>query len=345
MTSGISNGIKENVSLKPLTTFRIGGKARFFCLINNIEDLKKATNFAKENKLEIFILGGGSNILVADEGFSGVVIRMNILGTEIKKSADGTQVSVGAGVSWDEFVGEMVLKNIYGLENLSLIPGSVGAAPIQNIGAYGKEVKDFIDSVEVFDIKNLKEVKLSNKDCNFSYRDSIFKKEDGKNLVITRVNFLLNGNFNPDITYKDLKDYFLGKEPEITPFKLRQAVISIRKGKLPDLKVYGTAGSFFKNPIIDEDLTRSLLGNYPNIPNWRDRDGKTKVSAGFLIDKVCGLGKEQVGDACVWEKQNLVLINKGEAMAKDVLELSGKIKKCVKEKTGINLEQEVQFIS
>ncbi len=345
MLTDLSNGMQENVSLKSLTTFRIGGQARFFCLINNIEDLKKATLFAKDKGLNIFVLGGGSNILVSDDGFDGLVVKIDIEGIEIKEQGEDFSVSVGAGVVWDNFVEEMVSKEIFDLENLSGIPGSVGAAPIQNIGAYGKEVKEAILSVEVFDLENLKEIKLSNEECQFSYRDSIFKKKEGKKLVVTKVNFLLKKIFSPDISYKDIKEYFSGRDLEVTPLNLREAVISIRKNKLPDLEMYGSAGSFFKNPIIDETLAVSLLKTYPNVPNWKDYSGKTKISAAFLIDKVCGFGHESVGDASVWEKQNLVLINKGNGTAKDVLDLAERIQNCVKEKTGLNLEREVQFIS
>lgn len=356
--------IKEKVSLAPYTTFRIGGPARFCGSVTTEDELVEACAFAREKGLLIFILGGGSNVLINDRGYDGLVIKMEIEGiTEVtsdkaqvesgKKESDGAGVaseggvviSVGAGVQWDTLVEYAVERGLYGLENLSAIPGTVGAAPVQNIGAYGAEVSDTILLVRAFDTQTSTFVELTNAECNFSYRDSIFKKEKGR-YVITRVDFALQKGGSVNIAYKDVKEYFAKKNvsaPSLS--KVREAIIDIRWGKLPDWKLWGTAGSFFKNPIIGADTFTELAKKYPGLPGYPEPDGRMKVSLGWILDKVCTMKGFCEGNACVYEKQALVLIAKPGATAEEVVKLAQNIMTAVKEKTGIDIEGEVEWVN
>lgn len=335
--------MQENVKLAPYTTFRIGGEARYFVTVSNLEDLKSAVIFAREKELPILPLGGGSNLLISDDGFNGVVIKIEIGGIDFKKKNNKVLVSVGAGLIWDDFISDLVSKEISGLENLSFIPGSVGASPVQNIGAYGVEVSNFIQAVEVFNTKTLTNEVLTNAECDFSYRESIFKKIDGRDLIVVKVFFDLFDVFKPNLSYKELNDYLLSND-NLSPSVLRNAVIAIRKNKLPSIIDVGSAGSFFKNPIISSNSLSYLLDNYPKLPNWDCGEGNFKVSAAYLIDKICDAKKFSVGDVKVWQKQALVLVNENNASFNDVNLLAEKIEKSVKEKTGIILEREVQII-
>jgi UDP-N-acetylmuramate dehydrogenase len=364
--------IIEGKPLADFTTFRIGGKARFFCAVENKEDLQEAVSFAKEKSVQIFILGGGSNILVSDKGFEGLVVKVDIKGIEElekpKSSAPakaetlkalvperkahraGNQEDVficaGAGENWDDFVGWAVSNGYGGLENLSLIPGTVGATPVQNIGAYGVEVGDLIESVEVFDIKENTFKKLSHKECSFSYRDSVFKHEKGR-YVIASVLFKLKKNTTPDISYKDLVELFKNKQkPSIA--EVRAAVIAIRTAKLPDLSKVGTAGSFFKNPVISKEKYLELKERYPELPSFAESakggDGRVKVPLAWIIDKICGLKGKKYGKAGIHDTQALVIVNHGGATYEDVEKVAREVEKSVKEKTGIEIEREVIMV-
>jgi UDP-N-acetylmuramate dehydrogenase len=380
--------IVKGKSLASLTTFRIGGQAKFFCAIENKEDLQEAVDFAQEKSLPIFILGGGSNILVSDQGFDGLVVKIDIKGIEVVSTEADTSfgglldesvdsclaepsgrvrgmgnrgiawrknvyvkvyqndrfilVRARAGENWDDFVGWTVSNGYGGLENLSLIPGTVGAAPVQNIGAYGVEVGDLIESVEVFDIKENTFKKLSHKECGFSYRDSIFKHEKGR-YVITLVIFKLKKNAKSDISYKDLLELFKNKQnPSID--EVRNAIISIRTSKLPDLRKVGTAGSFFKNPIISKEKYLELKEKYPELPNFPEADGRIKVPLAWIIDKVCGLKGKKFGKAGIHETQALVIVNHGGATYEEVEKVAREVETLVKEKTGIEIEREVIMV-
>jgi UDP-N-acetylmuramate dehydrogenase len=337
--------IEENVPLFPHTTFRIGGPARFFCEVNKEEDVLEALNFAKEKSLPVFVLGGGSNILVSDLGFDGLVMRNMIKGVEVENSL----VTVGAGEDWDKFVETSINKNMYGLENLSLIPGTVGAAPVQNIGAYGVEVADYIEKVSAIRISDSNKVIFSKAECNFSYRDSFFKRNTGQ-YVITSVTFSLKNISEVNISYPDLKKFFSESDVnKITPKYVRDAVISIRRRKLPDVdggeNKYGTAGSFFKNPVITKEHFESLKSKYPGIPSFpTSKEGSIKVPAGWILDHVCGFKGYSHGPVGVYKDQALVIVTERDAKAKDVKDLADSMSKAVKEHTGIDLEPEVQFI-
>lgn len=340
--------IAENIPLQNLTTFRIGGTARFFVAVKTLDDIKEAVLFAQKNNLPIFILGGGSNVLISDKGFSGLVIKNEIEGIEAREvEASLTEVVVGAGVEWDHFVEYAVSHRLYGIENLSLIPGSVGGAPVQNIGAYGSEVKDTISWVETIDMTTGESKTFSQQECVFKYRDSYFKKPEGKNYIITRVAFRLSRQGMLNIQYKDIAEYIKNNnltESDITLQKVRDMVIAIRTTKLPNIKELGTAGSFFKNPIIEKSAYEMLLTQYPTLPHYGVDDTHVKIPAAWMLDNLCGFKGYRDGNVGVYKNQALVLVNFGGASFDAVHSLAQKMIACVKEKTQIELEKEVQII-
>ena len=338
--------IQQHVLLKEYTTFKTGGFARLFCVASSRDELLEAIRFASEEKVPFYIFGGGSNVLVSEKGFDGLVIKIVTQGIVFENvDADFVLMKVEAGVLWDQCVQDAVENNVYGLENLSLIPGTVGAAPIQNIGAYGMEAADAIDSVEVFNIETNTFEKLSKENCHFGYRDSIFKKEVGKKYIIVGVNFLLSKKAALKTDYKDIQEYFALNGGEITLASLREAIINIRTKKLPELTTIGTAGSFFKNPIVKKEMIDTLQKDYPLIPIYEtDTPEYVKTSAAFLIDKVAGMKGLRIGDVGTYENQALVLVNYGNATGEDVFAFAQKIQDVVKAKTGIVLEMEVQTL-
>jgi len=331
--------IKRGVSLKKYNTFKLGGTASFFVSVKSLEELVESLKFAKQKKLKTFILGGGSNVLIEDKNFNGLVIRMEITGV----SYSGSLVKACAGENWDKFVLKTLKQKLYGLENLSGIPGSVGATPIQNVGAYGTDVSKFIKSVKVLDKKTLKTRVLSKKDCRFLYRDSFFKSNTGQRLVILEVEFSLKKNFKPNISYKDLASYFVKRAKPGAP-EVRAAVLSIRAKKFPNLRKYGTAGSFFKNPIISVSHFRTLKEKYSDIPGFKISTNKVKVPLAWILDKVCKLKGYKTKKVGLYKKQPLVLVNFGNAKHKDVLKLKQKIEKLVYKKTKIKIYPEVTFV-
>ncbi len=337
--------IDENILLKHLTTFKIGGLARYFCVAKSVADLKEATTFAKKAGVPIFVLGGGSNVLISDEGFHGLVIKMAIQGVKFEDDGNYVRAIVSAGESWDNFVSEAVKKGLWGVENLSGIPGTVGGAPVQNIGAYGVDVSETIESVEIFDTDNLGTRNLSADQCRFRYRDSLFKRPDGKDYIITKVSFRLAKEGKPNIFYKDLNKYFtLPGAPKSSIEEIRKAVLKIRSAKFPPLDKFGTAGSFFKNPIVDNGILEDLKKKFPEIPSFPTDDGLVKLPLAWILDKVCGsrgLKMEHVG---LYERQPLVLVNFGEASSHEVLVLADKVAMDVRDKIGIKIEKEVRAI-
>ncbi|MCC2630902.1 MAG: UDP-N-acetylenolpyruvoylglucosamine reductase, UDP-N-acetylmuramate dehydrogenase [Candidatus Paceibacter sp.] len=339
--------IEENISLKEFTTFGIGGKARYFVRIKEIQDLQIAIAFAHGHKVPIFVLGGGSNIVMSDEGFPGLVIKMEIDGVDVNPEKDGKViVSAGAGENWDLFVERMVQEGLFGIENLSLIPGTVGAAPVQNIGAYGAEVKNVIEWVEALDQETGVMRHFNNEECDFNYRMSIFKKPEGKKYVITRVGFALKKNGGLNISYRDIAEYIkTNNVTELSLLKVREIVIDIRTKKLPDLREYGTAGSFFKNPIIATSTYEELVTKHPHMPGFPTEKGNMiKVPAAWILDNLCGFKGHRDGTVGVYKNQALVLVNFGGAKATDIKKLAEKMIACVKDKTGIILEREVEYI-
>lgn len=337
--------MKENVPLAEFTTMKTGGSARFFFLVKNTDELRIAVIFAKENNLHFFVLGAGSNTIVADEGFNGVVIKIEIEGFAIDKHNENTiRVIVGAGVNWDDFVKASVKNNLYGIENLSAIPGTVGAAPVQNIGAYGAEVSDTIAWVDVFDTQSLENYTIGKEQCFFGYRDSIFKTKKGKECIITHVAFDLKKRGVLNINYQDVLYYFRESKEEVTLKSLRSAIVKIRNSKLPDVNEVYSSGSFFKNPVINIKKAKNLEEKYPGLKYFSVDNDNVKISAGWILDHICNVKNFKIGNASVYDKHALVLVNNKGKKTKDILFLAEKIFKEVKSKTGIELEREVNLL-
>ena len=282
--------------------------------------------------------------MISGAGFDGLVIKNELLGISEEDAGDCVRIIAGAGEDWDGLVKfSVVEKGLYGLENLSLIPGVVGASPVQNIGAYGVEAKDTIEWVELYNPISKKVERLNNAECNFGYRDSIFKHER-KNNIILRVAFLLKKKGVLAIEYKDVKNYFAGKASAPSLCNVRDAIIEIRKGKFPDLSKVGTAGSFFKNITIPKIEYNELLKKFPLMPAFPQADNNVKIPTAWILDNVCGFKGLRRGDVGVYEKQALVLLNFGNASAQQVKDLASEMIACVKEKTGLNISPEVEFV-
>lgn len=336
--------IEKNISLKPFNTFNVDAKAKYFAEVKNITKLKELLSNGDYNNERRLILGAGSNILFTKD-FDGIVIKLNNSEIQvISETEENVFIQVDAGVDWDSFVQYTIDNGLSGIENLSLIPGNVGAAPIQNIGAYGVEVKDVIESVNIILLEGLEEKTLSNAECNFDYRNSIFKKEFKNRVVITSVLFNFSKKKYVNLEYALLKNYFIEKsEAEITSENVRDAVISIRESKLPDPNKIGNAGSFFKNPIIEKERYEELKIEYPDLNGYPESNSKIKISAGWLIEK-CGLKGKRIGDVGVHKKQALVIVNYGNATGADVVEFSKMITSEVCIKFNIIIINEVNII-
>ena len=334
--------IQRDVSLKRYNTFGLDYRASCF---NTIKTEKEAISFLKEKKSSdepLLILGAGSNLLFIKD-FEGTIIHPEIEEVVIEEQKkEFITISSGAGILWDELVKWTVQQGLGGLENLSLIPGTVGASPVQNIGAYGVEVRETIEKVRTISISDGSIKEFSNEECRFSYRNSIFKDElKGKHLV-TRVFFKLNTQPKLKTEYGTLKEEVRKLGP-VSLNTVRRAVIKIRRNKLPDPQTIGNAGSFFKNPVIESSVADNLLSVYPDIPYYNDIPGHKKISAGWLIDQ-CGWKGKRIGNAGVHDKQALVLVNYGRASGKELLDLSIEIAKSVSDKFGIELQREVEVV-
>ena len=287
------------------------------------------------------VLGGGSNV-VLPATLPGATLLMNISGLTISDCTDqSTTITAGAGENWHNFVAWTLAQNLPGLENLALIPGTVGAAPIQNIGAYGAEVSDYLDFVEAFDCQEQAFVTLSRQECCFAYRDSYFKQNPGR-FIVTKVAVKLPKKWVPRLNYADLAKQFT-QTTAPTPQSIFDAVCQIRSNKLPDLKVIGNAGSFFQNPIVTDSTYEKLLSKHPQLVSYPDANGTRKLAAGWLIDQ-CGFKGYRLGPAGVYEKQALVLVNHGGANATDILNLAQKIQMTVQERFGIELHIEPNIL-
>jgi UDP-N-acetylmuramate dehydrogenase len=332
----------ENISLQPFNTFGVKVNTRYFLKFDKIADLQDIINKKYLQKKEFLILGGGSNYLFTED-FQGIVLHPEIKGKEIVGEDENcVYLKVGAGEDWDDLVKFSVENNCGGLENLSLIPGNVGACPVQNIGAYGVEVKDVITEVETVNLKNGEIRVFSNQECRFGYRDSIFKNELKNCYVVTRVIFRLEKNPRINVTYGRLCKLFDQADTEIKLRNVRDAVIKVRQEKLPDPEILGNAGSFFKNPVVSMTKAEELLIKYPGIPHYPFAD-KVKLAAGWLIDQAGWKGYRQ-GNVGVHENQALVLVNYGKATGKEILHLADKIKTSVSGKFTIRLEPEVNIV-
>ena len=335
--------IQENISLKPFTTFGIDKKAKFFTTVETLDELKAALLAAKEKQLPVFILGGGSNILLTRD-IEGLVIKLEIKGINlVKEEGDQLWVEVGAGEMWHELVLQSIAEDWAGLENLSLIPGTVGASPMQNIGAYGVEIKDVFDSLQAMHRETLEMQSFDAEACRFGYRESVFKQTFKDQFVITSVTFRLSKTPNFHLEYGAIREVLAANgidQPSIRA--ISDAVIQIRKSKLPDPKEIGNAGSFFKNPTIPNAQFDALKASYPSIPGYPSAEG-VKVAAGWLIEQAGWKGK-RIGEVGVHAKQALVLVNYGGGTGEEIKKLSEQIQASVYDKFGVQLQAEVNFI-
>ena len=333
----------SDYSLKKHHTFGTDATTKYYFEFTENEDLAGflATNHDWQN-WQILILGEGSNLLFVND-FQGLVINPNIPGIRIThEDLNNIWLEAGAGVVWDSLVEYAVFNDWGGIENLSLIPGKVGAAAVQNIGAYGMEIRNRIESVTGFDLETQTEYSIEVADCQYDYRNSIFKNQLKDRFIITSVVVKLDKFPEFILNYGDLKAE-TEKLGEINLRNLRQTVIRIREAKLPDPKVTGNAGSFFKNPVIDAQLAEQLLIAYPKMPHYPASEEKTKLAAGWMVEQ-CGWKGFRRGDAGVHEKQALVLVNYGNATGKEIYDLSEEIKQSVQQKFGVELEREVNVI-
>ena len=344
--------LRQNVSLAELTTLRIGGKARFFLSAESEIEIIEALNFAEENDLPVFIFGGGSNVLIADEGFAGLVLRINLKGIAITENQNEIiQIEAKAGEDWDAFCAFCVGEDLQGIECLSGIPGLVGGTPVQNVGAYGQEVSETIVKVRCFDRKNKTIVELSKAECGFAYRTSIFNTTQKNGFVVLSVTYALKKNAAPKIIYKDLQKYFGDRKPNLA--ETRRAVLHIRAAKSmviaandPNSK---SVGSFFKNPIVSNDKLASVEKTVnkigiETIPKFSFDAENVKIPAAWLIENsgfYKGFKYNRVG---LSENHALAVINRGGATANDVVRLKNLIQEKVFEKFQIKLEPEPIFV-
>jgi UDP-N-acetylmuramate dehydrogenase len=334
---------EKDFSLKKYNTFGLHVKARYYFEFTEEEDLPKFLSFFETwQQLPLLFLGGGSNLLFNGD-FNGLVIQSGIPGIKrLQEDRNHIWIETGAGENWDNFVSYCVNCHYGGVENLSLIPGNAGTAPVQNIGAYGVEVKDFVVAVKGFDLKTFQFREISAMECKFGYRDSIFKNELRNRFIVTSVIFRLDKFPEFKLNYGELKSEVekLGSE---NLRHLREAVISIRRRKLPDPENLGNAGSFFKNPVVMNDKALKMQSNFPDIPVYPAGDGCSKLAAGWLIEQ-CGWKGYREGDAGVHDRQALVLVNYGKATGGQLLALSHKIRKSVAERFSVELEPEVLVV-
>ena len=335
--------IKTNYPLQSLNTFGIKVNAMYYTEIDSAEQLPELIKNPVFSKNKVLILGGGSNILFT-KNYEGLVLHIKIHGTEfINEDDSSVLISVGGGMVWDDFVAYAVANNLGGIENLSAIPGSVGAAPVQNIGAYGVEVKNAIENVEGYDLERQQFLTFNKEECLFQYRNSLFKEQYRNSFVITRVFFRLSKAPHKLVThYGDLTKRLI-EFPEQNIAAMRKLITQIRESKLPDYRKTGNAGSFFKNPVLKNELALPLKEKYPDIPSFPDEKGKIKLSAAWLIDKA-GCKGIKLGHAGTHSKQALVLINSGSASGDEILKLAQHIQSTVKDRFGIMLEPEVNIL-
>jgi UDP-N-acetylmuramate dehydrogenase len=344
--------LQESVSLAPFTTLEVGGPARYFVKATSADEVEQAVGFAQQRKLSVFVLGGGSNLVVADRGWDGLVLQIGILRITKREKQSKALFEVGAGVAWDEFAAECVSRNCAGIECLSGIPGSVGGTPVQNVGAYGQEVSETIVSVLAFDLGNNKIREMDAAECGFGYRTSIFNTTERGRYIILRVTYALTPNGKPSLRYSDLQKYFAGRDGTPSMSETREAVRRIRasKGMLispgdPDSR---SAGSFFKNPVLSgaqhEELVRRAAERNLQVPSYPALSQQQKVSAAWLVEHSGfrkGYGNGRVG---ISNKHALAIVNRGGATAADIVALKDEIQARVEQTWGIRLEPEPVFI-
>jgi UDP-N-acetylmuramate dehydrogenase len=342
-----SVSIQQNIPLAPYTTLRIGGPARYFVQVHTEAELLEAVAFARERSLPIFVLGGGSNLLVSDSGFSGLVLHIAIHQPVASVTRDSfLYETVPAGIEWNDFVLSICEQGISGIECLAGIPGSVGGTPVQNVGAYGQEVSETIASVRALDLETLGFVELSNQQCGFAYRRSIFNTTHRGRYIVTAVTFRFDPDAKPHLTYADLTLHFGSTQP--TPIEIYFAVRDIRhsKGMLlvegdPDCR---SAGSFFKNPIVDSSVIDRIASTLDiaeeKIPHWPADNNRIKLPAAWLLERSGFIKGYAMGNAGISSRHTLALINRGDATSADITALRDTIRATVQQRFGILLEQE-----
>lgn len=340
----------ENVPLAPYTTFRIGGPARWFAEAATEEDVAEAVRFAREGNLPLFVLGGGSNLLVADSGFPGLALHIALRGIAVSRDGEKAVFSAAAGEEWDGLAARAVQEGYAGVECLSGIPGSVGGTPVQNVGAYGQEVSETIVSVRVLDRSNHAFVTLANSECGFGYRKSILNTTERDRYIVTRVDYALDRNRAPAIRYRDLEAYLKGRKPTLP--LVREAVLAIRARKgmviVPGEADSRSAGSFFKNPLVPLAALGRIAaasGVAPElVPHYPDGKGSMKVPAAWLVEHAGFARGYVLGEAGISSRHTLALINRGHATAVGILALRDRIVEGVRGRFGVELEPEPVWV-
>ena len=353
MYSSVAMRLQENVPLAPLTTFGVGGPARYFVEAASEADVRDAVNEARTRQLPLFVLGGGSNLVVSDAGFKGLVLRIATRGVESEQHSGKIFFDVAAGEDWDGFVARAVTADAAGIECMSGIPGTVGGTPVQNVGAYGQEVSDTIESVTALDLNSGRTVELCNEACGFAYRKSIFNTTHRGQYIVLKVRFALEPHGAPKIEYYDLKRYFGWPKSPPTLEETRKAVRGIRHTKamliVPGEEDCRSAGSFFKNPIVTEKEFVELVRRVKDLklqaaPRRFETPEGVKTSAAWLVEQAGfhkGFGKGAVG---ISRKHTLAIVNRGGAKAADIIALKNEVERGVREKFGIELQPEPVFV-
>ena len=333
--------IHTNIPLKNYTTMKLGGNARFMTDVHSEAEVAEICQNAKKQNLSIFILGGGSNLVVGDSGFNGIVIRNRIMGFNVIDEDDSSKtIEVGGGEIWDDVVKKTVDLNLSGIEAMSLVPGTAGAAPVQNMGAYGQETADTLISLKAYDMNENKMVELSNQDCNFSYRNSIFKSSQKGRYFITSIKIKLSKYAPAPPFYESLQKYFDEHDIKIFTVQIiRDAVIELRKSKLPDPKYMPSAGSFFKNALVEKWQLDNLRQKYPDIPSYEMAGNKFKIPTGWLIEQA-GLKGQLINGVRIFDKNALVLVNESAKTSQDLFDARDEIISKIYEKFGVQVEQE-----
>ena len=333
--------IQHQYPLDQLNTLGFPATAEAFVSVTSEQMLIDAVHYADKQGLKLHILGGGSNILVTPN-VAGLVIKMDMKGRTVNMSGDSALLTLGAGEEWHKTVAWSVAQGFSGIESMALIPGSVGAAPVQNIGAYGTELKDCFVHLRAYDIEQKRWVVFDKKACQFAYRDSLFKQQPGR-YIITEVTLSLSKVAAPRLKYAALQGFFDQKginAPSLS--QIFDAVCEVRRSKLPDPATLGNAGSFFKNPVITNSQCDALISHFPDLVRYPDQPGYTKLAAGWLIDQCHWKGKRQ-GNVGVYDKQALVLVHYGDGQLGELLDLSEQIQTSVQSKFGVSLEREPQI--
>ncbi len=344
--------IKTNIPLAPYTTFKVGGPARYFLEARSEAEVRQGLDYAQQHRLPLFVLGGGSNLVVSDDGWPGLVLKIAVPGITQQPANGKVIFQVGAGEDWDTFVAATVTSNCAGVECLSGIPGTVGGTPVQNVGAYGEEVAETITEVRALEISSGRTREFSNAECGFSYRTSIFNSTERGRYIVLGVSFALTPGAPPRIEYADLKKYFAPASSAPTLAETRQAIRSIRQSKamliVPNDDDCRSAGSFFKNPILSSseyaDLQQAVKRMNKQIPTYPAEDGKLKVSAAWLVENAGFHKGYTLGPVGISSKHSLAIVNRGGAKAADILALKEQVQRGVEELFAVRLHPEPVFV-